>query len=177
MNPTVKKIGVAMIIPVLASSSMVSCTTVLEDTGLSTLAGAGIGAGVGSAVDKDNRGRGALIGAGVGGLAGYLISKNYQATQEQIRVAQQRAAVASRNSVTKRKLSENKTKYVAVPVKPSGSEQQSSNAKNMVMIYDAESNELVDKKAYVPSKSTYSSGEVANFGGRKTVVASGFSGI
>ena len=62
---------------------------VLDDTAMSTAIGASGGAILGSAVGgSSSRVSGGTIGGLVGGAAGYVISKNYQASQEQKMIAE-----------------------------------------------------------------------------------------
>ena len=177
MNPLLKRSFACVVLPALFTSNLSSCAGVLENTGLSTATGAALGAGLGALVDGNNRGRGALIGGALGGATGFMLAKHYQATQAQKRYAEQQAYAASRKASTKKQMTANRTRYVAVPVKPSGDQQAKSSAKNLVMVYDTDTGELASDQAYVPSKSSYSAGEVVNFGGKKSVVATGFSGI
>lgn len=67
-------IGVAV-----AASLAGGCETMKDNprtTG--TIGGAAIGAGVGAAIDDDNRARGAIIGGVVGGAAGNVGGKVYK---------------------------------------------------------------------------------------------------
>lgn len=157
-------------VPAVAALALLlpSCA-VLDDTGLSTATGAGVGSLVGGAVAGDgNRTEGAIIGGLVGGIVGYTLSKNYQANQQQIAAAKAAGYRASRDA----SIQKTKTRYVAVPVP-----NKTGSGKD-VMVYDTTTKEVASDKAYVSNSGTsYKKGDQLTVGGKRAVVASAFQGV
>ncbi len=141
-----------------------SCA-VLEDTGLATATGAGLGTVIGGSVAGTE---GAILGGIGGGLLGYTLSKNYQASQQQIASAKSAGYRASRDP----SIQKSKPRYVAVPVA-----KQKGSGKD-VMVYDTTTNEVASDKAYVAQSGTeYKKGDQLTVGGKRAVVASAFQGV
>lgn len=148
--------------------SLASCA-VLEDTGMSTAIGASGGSILGSAVGgSGNRVSGAAIGGIAGGVAGYVISKHYQADQEQKRIAEQEGQRAAQDA----RIRKSKSRYVAVPVRKKQGKGQD------VMVYDTQTKQLESDNAYVPDSNTScQKGDEITVGGKRAVVAKAFQGV
>ncbi len=148
--------------------SLASCT-VLDNTAMSTAIGASGGAILGSAVAGSNsRVSGGAIGGLVGGAAGYVISQNYQASQEQKMIAEQEGERAYNDA----KVRKSKARYVAVPVKKKQGKGQD------LMVYDTKTKKLDSDKAYVPDSDTScKKGDEVTVGGKRAVVAKAFQGV
>ena len=147
--------------------SLASCA-VLDDTSMSTAIGASGGAILGSAVGGDSRVSGGTIGGIAGGVAGYVISKHYQADQEQKRIAEEEGRRAAEDA----KIRNSKARYVAVPVRKKQGKGQD------VMVYDTQTKKLDSDKAYVPTSDTScKKGDEVTVGGKRAVVARAFQGV
>jgi len=140
--------------------------------GASTGIGAALGAGLGYAIDDNNRGRGALIGGLLGAGAGYLFAKSYNASVQQRQQAQQVGQSYASKPSNAQHMKKSKARYVAVPVKS----EKKSGAKDVVL-YDTEKG-TTDTKAYEPeSGANFESGQVVTVGGKQAVVSNSFQGI
>ena len=155
----------------LIASLLPSCAEmgpVLNNTGLSALAGGALGAGAGALIDKKNRGRGALIGGILGSLVGVAIAKSYQASARQKAYAEARARRSLSSSSVRRKMKEKGASRVAVAVPRSDGQ-----SKGVVFV---DENGKPDSKVMVPEK-PMEAGNVYNLGGRKAYLANSWQGI
>jgi hypothetical protein len=130
------------------------------------LAGGAALAGVGGG----NATRNALIGIAAVALTVAIVA-HYQASQEQKRYAQYRAATAARSTTYAKVKQEKKVRYVAVPVK-----KKSANEKNGLMIYDTEKGQLASDNVYVPKASSIQKNSIVEVDGKKALLESSFTG-
>ena len=161
------------LVTVSSSILLTSCEQLGNNSGLAALTGGALGAGAGALIGgKHHRGEGAIIGGVVGALAGFALSKAYQASQSQRALAEERG----RRAVQSDTVRNSKAKYVAVPVpKAKGS---SGGASSDLMVVNKSTGEPVDNKVYeVSSSSQLANGKVANIGGHQAVVYSRMQGV
>lgn len=97
----------------------------------------------------------------------------YTISDNQRREAEERAREALANAEFRRAVARRHARYVAVPVRANGDQPK---ARKVVVLYDTQTNQAVDK-GYVPAQKHYAKGEEANFGGKEAVVATSFSGV
>ena len=147
-----------------------SCTT--EQTGQFSR-GAGwlaAGAGIGALASGSHSARNVALALAAVALT-VAIVHHYQASQEQKRYAQARAAAAVRTQQFATVRSQKKVHYVAVPVK-----KKSANEKNGLMIYDADKGTLASDQVYVPKADSIKSNSIVEVDGKKALLESSFAG-
>jgi hypothetical protein len=133
---------------------------------IGVLAGGAALAGVGGGHATRN----ALIAISAVALTVAIVA-HYQATQEQKRYAQYRAAAAARTQSYAQVKKEKQVRYVAVPVKKSN-----ANEKNGLMIYDTEKGQLASDSVYVPKASSIQKNSIVEVDGKKALLESSFTG-
>ncbi len=99
----------------------------------------------------------------------------YQISDAQRRDAERKAREALASAEFRRKLARKHARYVAVP-EPANGDQKKTDSKKVVILYDTEKGEAVDK-GYAPAPKHYAEGEEDTFGGKDAVVATSFSGV
>ncbi|HEX2751270.1 MAG TPA: hypothetical protein VHM91_24885 [Verrucomicrobiales bacterium] len=136
-------------------------------TGIAGVAGVAALSGVGGGHRTTN----ALLAIAAVAATVAIIS-HYQATQEQRRYAEYRAAAIARSNSYATIKKEKKVRYVAVPVK-----KKSSTEKSGLMIYDTEKGQLASDNVYVPKASSSLKGNsIVEVDGKKALLESSFTG-
>ena len=145
-----------------------SCTTTEVNNAV-----AGIGGGlVGAAILGHGHGTGRIIAAVAAAAITVAIIQHYQASQEQKRYAEYRAAQAAQRSHYTSVRKEKKVRYVAVPVK-----KKSSNEKAGIMLYDTDKGRLASDEVYVPkASSSMKKDSIVNVNGKQAMLESNFYG-
>ncbi len=146
-----------------------SCTAAqMQQVGttVGVLAGGAALAGVGGG----NSTRNALIAIAAVAITVAIVS-HYQASQEQARYAEYRAASAARRPTFTQAKTKQKIRYVAVPVK-----KKSEKEKGGLMIYDTEKGQLASDKVYVPKAASIKSNSIVEVEGKKALLESSFTG-
>ena len=148
-----------MKIPLLKTSSLLAVVSIfgtgcadltpLQNAGVFGAAGGAAAGGIASASGA-SAGQAVAIGAATGAVVAavtYVIAK-HQATERQHRIAEERAqrAYARMSAERKSQMKARKTRYIAVDTEKN--EQTSAGAKESVMIWDTQSQQVVGNNVY-----------------------------
>jgi predicted lipid-binding transport protein (Tim44 family) len=147
-----------------------SCTTTQMNGAVAGLAG-GL---VGGAVLGHGHGAGNVIAAIAAAAITVAIIQHYQASQEQKRYAQYRAAQAAQRPHYAAAKQQKKVRYVAVPVS-----KKSEKDKAGIMLYDTDKGRLASDEVYVPKASSSSSMKkdtIVTVDGKQAMLESNFYG-
>ena len=154
-------------------SMLSSCTSAqMSQAGRTAgILGAGIGIG-GMLGGGGNAARNLALGL-LAVAVTVAIVQHYQASQEQQRYAQARAASAARSQQFATAHKQKKVRYVAVPVK-----KKSAKEKSGLMVYDTEKGAMASDQVFVPKASSNLKGNsIVEVDGKKALLESSFTGV